>query len=186
MDFAAAKSGIEAEAPNRPGRTHFMDKTLLLPIASMDFLVRQTWLIVSSYRHWTGKTLWPADKPDAELVKEVFFAPFVLASAGTEEDPILNYGNQKALELWEMDWETFTRTPGRETAEPMERTERARFLETVRRQGYIDHYRGIRVSSRGRRFEILQATVWNLIDENGRYAGQAVRFEIWTPLGKKT
>ena len=97
--------------------------------------LRQTRLIVSSYRHWTGKTLWPADKPDAELAKEVFFAPFVLASAGTEEDPVLNYGNQNALKLWEMDWETFTRTPGRETAEPMERTERARFLETVQRQG---------------------------------------------------
>ncbi len=77
-----------------------------------------------------------------------------------------------------MDWNTFTRTPGRHTAEPVEREERARFLETVRKQGYVDDYRGIRISSTGRRFEIRQATVWNLIDEGGQYAGQAVTFRM--------
>jgi hypothetical protein len=149
---------------------------LNFPEHEAGFLARQTRLMLSSYRHWTGKSLWPDDQPDAELAREVFFAPFVLASAGTEEDPVLNYGNQKALELWEMDWETFTRTPGRQTAEAPEQGARDRFLETVRRQGYVDDYRGIRVSSTGRRFEILRATVWNLIDEAGRYAGQAAMF----------
>ena len=150
----------------------------MFPSGQSDFLARQTRLMLSSYRHWTGKMLWPEDKPDEALVKEVFFAPSVLASAGIEEDPILNYGNQKALDLWEMDWETFTRTPGRHTAEPMEREERARFLERVRRQGYADDYRGIRISRTGRRFEIRQATVWNLMDANGQYAGQAVTFPV--------
>ena len=149
-----------------------------LPACDFDFLVRQTRLVLSSYRHWTKKCLWPEDKLDETLVREIFFAPFVLASAGIEEDPVLNYGNQKALDLWEMDWEAFTKTPGRNTAEPMEREERARFLETVRKQGYGDDYRGIRISSTGRRFEIRQATVWNLMDENGSYAGQAVTFPV--------
>ncbi|MBI3307486.1 MAG: MEKHLA domain-containing protein [Candidatus Omnitrophica bacterium] len=139
-------------------------------------MARQTRLILSSYRHSKGKSLWPEDKPDEILAKEIFFAPFVLASAGTENDPVLNYGNQKALELWEMDWDTFTRTPGQNTAEPAERDERARFLETVKKQGYVDDYRGIRISSKGKRFEILKATVWNLRDEKGRHAGQAVTF----------
>lgn len=142
-----------------------------------DFLAQQTRLILSSYRYWKKESLWPEDKPDDVLVREVFFAPFVLASAGAEPDPVLNYGNQRALELWEMNWETFTRTPGRHTAEAAERADREKFLTTVKKQGYIDNYRGIRVSSTGRRFEILQATVWNLRDDEGRYAGQAVIFK---------
>ncbi len=153
-----------------------------LPQCNLDLLAKQTRLILSSYRHWKKKSLWPEDRSDDVLVKEVFFAPFVLASAGREDDPILNYGNRKALDLWEMDWELFTRTPGRHTAEPMEREDRQRFLETVKTQGYIDDYRGIRVSSTGRRFEIRQATVWNLIDEKGRYAGQAALFNEWKAL----
>ena len=153
-----------------------------LPPCDLDFLVKQTRLMLSSYRHWTGKNLWLEDKPDEELVKEVFFAPFVLASAGIEEDPVLNYGNQKALDLWEMDWGKFTRTPGRQTAEAMEREARAQFLETVRKKGYIDNYCGIRISSTGRRFEIRNATVWNLTDESGRYFGQAVTFQTVTAI----
>ncbi len=147
--------------------------------SDFDFLVSQTRRMLSSYRHWTRQNLWPEDRPDSILVKEVFEAPFVLCSAGIEEDPILNYGNQKALALWEMNWKTLTRTPGRHTAEPMERAERDHFLKTVKEKGYIADYSGIRISSTGRRFEISRATVWNLLDASGRYAGQAAMFREW-------
>ena len=143
------------------------------------FLLSQTRMMLSSYRHWTGQSLWPEDRNDEILVKEVFNAPFVLCSAGTEEDPVLNYGNQKALDLWEMDWKTLTRTPGRHTAEPMERTERDHFLKTVKEKGYIADYSGVRISSTGRRFKIGRATVWNLLDASGQYAGQAAMFREW-------
>ena len=149
------------------------------PACDFDFLVRQTRLVLSSYKHWIGKELWPEDKPDDILVQEVFSAPFVLCSSGTEPDPVLNYGNQKALDLWEMDWSTFTRTPGRHTAEPVEQKERDLFLNAVRNHGYVSNYRGIRISKSGRRFEITQATVWNLVGENGKYAGQAATFSKW-------
>src|SRR5437868_514477 len=109
---------------------------LKLP-GDLQFLAKQTRLILSSYKHWTGKSLWLEDSTDETFVREVFFAPFVLLSSGAEEDPVLNYGNQRALDLWEMDWETLTRTPGRQTAEPMERTQREQFLETVKNKGYI-------------------------------------------------
>ena len=157
--------------------------TPTLPDCDLKFLVRQTRLMLSSYKHWTGKTLWPdAGKSGEMLAREVFAAPFVLCSAGTEADPVLNYGNRTALGLWEMNWAALTRTPGRHTAEPMERAERDRFLDTVKRQGYIDNYTGIRISSTGRRFLISTATVWNLIDEQGQYAGQAATFAAWTFL----
>lgn len=147
------------------------------PPCDMQKLIRQTRLILSSYRHWKKASLWPSTNPDPVWAEELFYAPFVVASTGTEADPILNYGNQKALELWQMDWETFTKTPGRKTAEPMEQAARDNFLKTVREQGYIDNYSGIRISSMGRRFEVQNATVWNLLDENGAYAGQAVVFK---------
>lgn len=153
-----------------------------LPACDFDFLVRQTRLILASHRHWLGKELWPEDKPDDILVQEVFFAPFVLCSSGIEPDPVLNYGNQKALDLWEMDWAAFTRTPGRYTAEPVEQKDRQFFLETVKKQGYVDNYRGIRISKTGRRFEIEKATVWNLMDEKAQYAGQAATFSKWHNL----
>lgn len=148
-----------------------------LPDCGFDFLARQTRLILSSYTRWTGKILCREDQPDEALVREIFFAPFVVASTGTEADPVLNYGNHKALNLWELDWSAFTKTPGRHTAEAMEREDRARFLEKVRKNGYVDDYRGIRISSTGRRFEIQQAIVWNLMDPQGHFAGQAVTFQ---------
>ena len=152
-----------------------MDRNILPP-CDVPFLANQTRLILSSYRHWTGKILWPENKSDDVIVKEVFFAPFILASAGNEPDPILNYGNQRALELWGMDWKNFTQTPGRHTAEPEEREQRERFLKTVQKQGYIDDYSGIRISASGLRFKIERATVWNLIDAKGIYKGQAATF----------
>ena len=58
----------------------------------------------------------------------------------------------------------------------MHRSEREILLATVARQGFIDDYRGIRISKNGRRFLIDQATVWNLLDENGAKCGQAATF----------
>ncbi|MCS7463884.1 MEKHLA domain-containing protein [Paenibacillus doosanensis] len=132
-------------------------------------------LILNSYKRLIGRDLIPVD-PGSSLAEQLFESAIVVLSHGTEADPVLNYGNRAALTLWEMDWETFTQTPSRYTAEPMERSERDRFLQAVAEKGYVDHYTGIRISSGGRRFYIQQAIVWNLRDEAGRYAGQAASF----------
>ena len=58
----------------------------------------------------------------------------------------------------------------------MEREERARFMQAVGERGYVDDYTGVRISSTGKRFYILQATVWNVTDENGVIHGQAATF----------
>lgn len=114
-----------------------------------------------------------------QLAEQIFHAPFVLVSHGTEADPVLNYGNQAALALWEMSWTELTRTPSRLTAEAPNREERARLLAAVTARGFIDDYSGIRVSKSGRRFRIAQATVWNLLDERQHYCGQAAMFSHW-------
>jgi UDP-N-acetylglucosamine transferase subunit ALG13 len=117
-----------------------------------------------------------------EQAERLFTSPFVVASHGLEDDPILNYGNQPALDLWEMDWEQFTQTPSRLTAEPVNREERASMLEQARIQGYISDYRGIRISHSGKRFLVKRATVWNLHKPDGTPLGQAAMFSDWTFL----
>ena len=117
-----------------------------------------------------------------DQAEALFAAPFVVVSHGTEPDPILNYGNRAALDLWEMPWERLTRMPSRETAEPVNQEERASMLRLVEQQGYYDRYRGVRISATGRRFLVEEALVWTVVDERGGRIGQAATFSRWTRL----
>lgn len=146
------------------------------------FLIHHTARLLRSFRHWTGRDLIPTAGPPEELAQRLFGEPFVVVSHGTEEDPVLNYGNRAALALWEMSWEEFTKTPSRLTAEPMNRDERARLLSEVTRNGFTEDYRGVRISRTGRRFRVERATVWNLLNEQDHYCGQAATFDRWTYL----
>lgn len=141
-----------------------------------------TQLLLDSYRRWLGTELVSREGTPDDQLQRLFEANFVVVSHGTQADPILNYGNRTALTLWEMDIATLTSTPSRMTAEPVHRDERARLLERTTRNGYVDDYQGIRISSTGKRFRIEQAIVWNLVDRYGTYRGQAATFEKWTPL----
>ncbi|HEX5033601.1 MAG TPA: MEKHLA domain-containing protein [bacterium] len=135
--------------------------------------------LLRSYHHWLGKDLVP---PGSDPILALDSVPFPILSHGTEVDPILNYGNRAALKLWEMDWEEFTRTPSRLTAEAPIREERARLLAEVAEKGFIENYSGIRISKSGRRFRMSGGTVWNLLDEAGLPAGQAATFESWVEI----
>jgi hypothetical protein len=150
----------------------------------MDFIETHGAELLRTYHLWTGRHLVEPCGDAKREARSLFEVPFAVVSGGAEDDQILNYGNQTAMDLWEMDWETLTRTPSRLTAEPMHRDERAAFLRRVRERGFIDDYSGIRISSRGRRFRILQATVWNVIDAYGNYAGQAATFVNWEFLSE--
>jgi hypothetical protein len=136
-------------------------------------------LIINSYRHWTGTSLIDTPVERDHAFRTLFFAPIVVLSHGTEADPILNFGNRAALKLWGMSWSAFTRMPSRLTAEPLEREQRAAFMKSVAERGYTDQYTGIRISASGRRFRIENATVWNLMDHNGEYRGQAAAFRTF-------
>jgi len=135
--------------------------------------------LARSFKKWTGRDLLPGNFPETDLAEKLFNAPFAVVSHGTQADPILNYGNRAALELWEMSWEEFTHTPSRLTAEAPNRQERARLLEAVASKGFMDDYSGVRISKNGRRFEISRAIVWNLISEAGEPCGQAATFSKW-------
>jgi hypothetical protein len=132
-------------------------------------------LILESYERLLGKPLINIIA-GVGIASQLYEAPIVVLSHGTESDPILNYGNRAALKLWEMDSETFTRTASRHTAEPLIQEDRKRFMQAVNEKGYIGGYSGIRISSSGRRFRIEDAVVWNLTNEAGVYQGQAAAF----------
>ncbi|MCP5228876.1 MEKHLA domain-containing protein [Accumulibacter sp.] len=137
-------------------------------------------LLCESYERLTGKRLPGLAADPTALV--LFDAPFALVSHGTEDDPVFNFANRTALDLFEMSWDEFTALPSRKSAEPVNREERARLLARVTRDGYIDDYSGVRISSSGRRFLIENAVVWNLIDGRGVYHGQAAVFDRWSYL----
>lgn len=119
---------------------------------------------------------------DEALPHALYSAAFVVVSHGAEADPILNFANAAALELWNVDFATFCQMPSRLTAEPVHRDERADMLARVTRDGFIDDYAGIRIAVDGRRFRIEQAYVWNVHDADGSPAGQAAMFDRWAWL----
>ncbi len=149
-----------------------------LPVLSDDDRLRIT-LIARSYERWTGRAL---VETDGDIVGALWSAPFAIVAHGTEADPVFFFGNETALGLFEMDYPTFTRLPSRLSAEPLLREERARLLQRVARDGIIEDYAGIRISASGHRFQIRNASVWNLIGPDGSPAGQAAAFSTWEPL----
>jgi hypothetical protein len=139
-------------------------------------------MLRTSYQQCTGKALIDPAIGDVEAVEALDLAPFALLSHGREADPVFNYGNRCALQLFEMSWEQLTRLPSRLSAEPMLQAERAQLLARVAQHGYIDDYSDVRISKSGKRFLICNATVWNLLDEDGQLCGQAALLPEWQPL----
>lgn len=145
-------------------------------------VIRHTQRLLRSFHHWTGVPLLCSNEDQTTLSQALFEAPFVVLSHGAEADPILNYGNRQALKLWRMEWEQFTQTPSRLTAEPMERADRDRLLHQAKVNGFINDYQGVRICSTGQRFSIHNVILWNVLDERGVCCGQAATFDHWTFL----
>ena len=79
-----------------------------------------------------------------------------------------------------MSAETLAITPSRLTAEAMLHEARERRLTETARRGFVSGYEGIRISATGRRFRILDVTIWNVNDASGRAIGQAATFARWS------
>ena len=142
-------------------------------------IIRWNQLLLDSFRRWLGRDLIERKGSPEEQAKTLYQAPFVVVSHGMESDPILNYGNKIALDLWELDWERFIMTPSRLTAEPVNQAERARMLAQAQAHGFIDDYKGVRISGTGKRFLVEQAIVWNVVGAEGEQLGQAATFSRW-------
>ncbi len=143
-------------------------------------VIRHTLRLMASFQHWTGQRLFDPNSEDpAAAAKALFMAPFVVVSHGVQADPIFNYGNQQALDLWEFDWQTFTQLPSHLSAEPIARNDRDRLLASAKTKGYISDYQGIRISRTGKRFWIEDVILWDVLTESGESCGQAAMFAQW-------
>lgn len=142
-------------------------------------------LIADSFCRLTGRSLVSAEEGHAkwgDIADALWHLPAVVLAHGVEDDPIFFYANRAGLDRFDLAADALIALPSRYSAEPLERSERARLLERVGTDGYIDDYAGVRIAASGARFRIEQATVWNLADEHGAIHGQAATFSRWTDL----
>lgn len=154
------------------------------PAEQNHYLDRHIAVLLRSFTHWTGRPLLDPGLGIADPARYLFHAPFAVVSHNADPDPLFSYGNLTALALFEMSWEEFTAMPSRLSAEPQTQAERQRLLATAARRGYVEDYQGVRIAKSGRRFLIQGVTLWNLIDEDHRYCGQAARYDAWAWLSE--
>jgi len=159
-----------------------LKKILGVPGPGNNFHVHHVSSLNNSFKQCLGYSLIEQVKDPNELARQLYFAPFVLISHGIEKDPIFNYANQTALNLFAMNWSEFIQMPSKYSAEQPNREERARLLAEVEQNGFIDNYSGVRIAKNGQRFLIDKAIVWNVLDRQGNLCGQAAYFKEWKAL----
>lgn len=139
-------------------------------------------LLLKSHRSLTGRDLLPPAISSEAAADALWHAPFVVLSHNTAADPLFVYANLAAQKRFAMAQDEIIGLPSRYSAEPVARDERQRLLDRVAAQGYIDDYCGVRTAKNGKRFEVRNATVWNVVDDDGKVIGQAATFNEWVDL----
>jgi hypothetical protein len=130
--------------------------------------------LLAAFTRATGRDLVAETGADpAVLGCTVYFGNFALLSHRGDGDATLNYGNAQALKLWECGWRDFTAMSSRDTAPRAGRAAREAMMAQVAAKGFVSGYSGERVSRGGRRFVIVDATVWRLQDAAGAPFGVA-------------
>ena len=137
--------------------------------------------IVDSYTRVVGNQLvgLPGDAADVQIAKALYELPEVVLSHDGSADPTFTFANVAGQKLFEYSWDEFLTLRSHQSAEPEHRSNRAEMLDRAARDGYISDYRGVRVSGSGKRFEIENAIIWNVLDERGNTIGQAAAFDQW-------
>lgn len=145
-------------------------------------IITWTQIILNSYQQLLNKELIDRNGDELTQSKNLFFTDFVVFSHNTDLDPIYNYGNKKGLQLWEMDWQQLNNTPSRTTTQPLLREQREDLLAETTTKGYVKNCQGIRISRTGKKYQIKDITIWNLVDEKEKFCGQAATFSQWEKL----
>ena len=151
----------------------------IAPGSANGFLAEHIDRLLLSYARLLGHALIDFPGSGEARAEAIYNADFAVLSSGLEPDPLFNYANRTALGLFELDWSQLLATPARESAESENQAKREQLMQQVRAHGYIEDYAGVRVSASGRLFMIECATVWNVVDDDGCYHGQAAMFPRW-------
>jgi MEKHLA domain len=136
-----------------------MNSEIAEPNESNSFLCEHASIILASYERLLSVPLLPnqSELNSYEAAKCMYYLPIAVLSHNAAADPIFNYANAKALELFDFSWTEFTQLPSRLSAEVLQQAKREQLLADVREQGYIT----------------------GLVDSTGKYAGQAACFAEW-------
>ena len=138
-------------------------------------------LLLDSHRRLLGRELAGTDSAQPNASWLYHHADFCVLAHDGDSDPHFVYANLRALRCFEYSWEELIGLPSRLSAPAPDRDERAALLASVTMRGYSEDYRGLRVAKSGRRFWIEKATVWNILDAQGRVCGQAAMFATTSP-----
>jgi hypothetical protein len=153
-----------------------------LPSNENSYLKDYICLITSSLKKMANIEIVDPSLSLEEQAKQVFHSKYVLLAHNASDDPIFNYANQSALDLFEMSWDEFTNMPSKYSAESDERGNREKFINEVEAKGYSKDYSGIRISKTGKRFEIKNVILWNVYDSENKRIGQAALFDEYSYL----
>ncbi|GAB6142311.1 MEKHLA domain-containing protein [Methylosoma difficile] len=133
----------------------------------------------NSFKQLLGKPCFADIKEDDNFAKAVFHAPIAVLSHNGESEPLFNYANLKALELFGYQWHELIGLPSKLSAEADTQPEREQLLAQAAKFGFSENYHGVRISKSGQRFSIKNAVIWNVHDAQGRIKGQAACFSSW-------
>ncbi|GJP68573.1 hypothetical protein CLOP_g25254 [Closterium sp. NIES-67] len=147
------------------------------PYTNADIIMHSLELIDSYYRA-TGRPMFDKAVEVAEAAKELWSAPFLVMSHGTEDDPIFNYGNESALRAFESTWADFTALPSRYSSADPDSPARKELLHQAE-EGPKDLKGLVRVSTKGTKFEIDDGVLWTLVATDGERFGQAAVIREW-------
>jgi PAS domain-containing protein len=137
-------------------------------------------LLAGSYARLAGEPLVSLEENISDPARWLYEeAPFGVLEHNTDPDPVFIYANKRAQALFEYTWEEMLSLPSRLSAEEPNRQERQRLLDLVQTHGFATGYRGLRIAKSGKRFQIENATVWQLIDRDGVLRGQAAVIWQW-------
>ena len=139
-------------------------------------------LLLSSHQRAFGRPLIATARPGQSTrlcCQELFACGFPVLAHDTGSDPLIIYGNAAALQLWGLRWKQLMGMPSRLTAPEEEQSERQTALIEAQTKEAIRGYSGTRISRSGRRFQIRDARIWTLWDEENRRCGQAACFSNW-------
>ena len=123
-----------------------------------------------SFYKYTDKLL-PLEK-NKDLLSS--FDECLLPIASHDTNGFFNYLNKAALSLFKVTKDQVIGRSTTMTAPKSEQKQRNELLNQVNSHGFIDNYKGIRVTSDGELFQIEDATIWNVVDKNSHKMGQAV------------
>jgi hypothetical protein len=110
-------------------------QTLDSSLLNTEFYIEHGEILLRSYENLIGCELIGAQREHITGIKRIWNAPFAVVSHGKEQDPIFNFGNKVALELFELGFDEFVKMRSRKSAEAGAQSERERLLVEVTKHG---------------------------------------------------